>query len=229
MYAREVLDSSKLDMTWLNAQYASGVRVQIEDHWEGYWEVQPLQAAVGLAYSSGQFIIKASYKPGEESFFGEIVAHEVLGHGDWFRLPKEARAYFVQWATEGMDYDPYNWYENPAEAYAEQSKVALGMPQHIVYGVRTHLRLLPTAVFLAWRAQYPGLKDTPPGEPTTTTLRVTTTTVAHTGKYAPPPGWGYTPATTTTTIQTTTTTGPAVTTTTIRTSGKYKPAPWMVR
>lgn len=230
-YAREVLDASRLDVGWLDRQYQGGIAVHLADHWTGYWELPPdvevfmdvLPGAVGLAYSSGDIVIKSSYAPGLNSFFGEIVAHETT-HLDWFKLPGAARSQFIAMVTAGLTPDTNDWYQRPAEAYAEQGKVAFWSPDYTqVDRVRTRLRLIPADDFYTWRGQWPGLEGTEPITTTTTIIVSTTLPRTTPGKYKPPAGWGYTPPATTTTVPTTSTTVPQPGTTTTTVSRRIQP------
>jgi hypothetical protein len=140
-YANEVIQSFAIPAADIESGLGREVEILIEEHHDPYWEhVECYEAsAAGLA-SYGQIWIAASYTPGYETFFGEIITHEWC-HQVWFALSSEARAEYTALCTEGYVWDPEDWYSIPAEAWAENLKIALVDHQYLKYDYpRTKLR-----------------------------------------------------------------------------------------
>lgn len=185
--AQRALVTEAIDASWVPvAEVEAGVRgveIELTDHYPPYWELPPdtfvdvLHGAVGLAWP-GHIIICAAYAPVYDGFLVEIAIHE-WSHQDWFGWTVTANRAWTAYCTAGIaSYDAQNWYTNPAECWAENSKMVWDAKYRQVEYPRTNLRTFTAAQTRAWRDANvrPATTTTTQAPTTTTTIPPTTTT-----------------------------------------------------
>ena len=142
-HTRDVIESCVIDYRVVDEALGE-VEVIIEPHHEPYWEV--LHDVWGLAWYAN-IRIRADVPAGS---LGEVASHEWC-HQIWFAMPYERRQEWVALCTEGIDYDSSNWYQNPAENFAECARVALFPSEYLLYTEpRTMLHKISPAETYAW-------------------------------------------------------------------------------